>query len=83
MVEETPVLLHAVKCFPEFSGIHGDELMDPQVLVPLQVPPHTELKALLPIFQLLNKTIAFVCEDGLLVGAVTLQNLKARLAERV
>lgn len=83
MVAETPVLLHAVKYFPVFGGAQGDELMEPQVLVPLQVPPHTELKALLPIFQLLNKTIAFVCEDGRLVGAVTLQNLKARLAARV
>mmetsp|Transcript_451 Transcript_451/g.1492 ORF Transcript_451/g.1492 Transcript_451/m.1492 type:complete len:740 (+) Transcript_451:57-2276(+) len=77
------ILLSAVRDLPPLVslGNSGINLME-SALVPLQVPAHTTLKALLPLFSLLEKSVAFVTRNGSLVGAVTLTDLYERACKR-
>mmetsp|Transcript_17420 Transcript_17420/g.31406 ORF Transcript_17420/g.31406 Transcript_17420/m.31406 type:complete len:745 (-) Transcript_17420:183-2417(-) len=77
------ILLSAVRDLPPLLSIGstGINLME-SALVPLQVPAHTTLKALLPLFSLLEKSVAFVTRNGSLAGAVTLTDLYERACKR-
>lgn len=80
--KERLVLLSAIRSFPPLMHKEGAINLLENATVPLQVPPHTTLKALLPLLSLLEKNEAFVTQDGCLVGIVTLTDLCTHASRR-
>merc|ERR1719215_1533466 len=64
---------------PEFNVRDMDAAVWPldesKVTVPLQVPPNIPIKDLLPLFDHMHKSVAFVTFKGRLIGAVSLTDL--------
>jgi len=79
---DTGMLVSALREMPPLRRSSSSRNMLQDAVVPLQVSPHTTVKALLSLMSSMEKSIAFVTRDGRLVGAVTISALHSRASQR-